>query len=192
MCTPNTLTGVQIAGGVNSALGAWGTSSAQKTALGASANNADMNAKLSEDSAQTALLQGQQEQQKIEMNTTRTMDAQTTGFAAHGIDLSGGGTPTEMLASTKFMGTSDANTANANAVRSAWGYRTQGTNFTNEGISDRAGAKGINPLSAAGASLLTSASSIGMSRFMMQKAGSIGALDSTYFPKTNNWVDWNN
>jgi hypothetical protein len=180
MCTPGTLTGFQIAGGVNSALGAWGTSSAQKTALGASANAADINAKMAEDSAQTALLAGQHEQQKIEMNTTRMEDEQTTGFAAHGIDLSGGGTPTEMLASTKLMGDADVATAKANAVRTAWGYRTEGTNYTNEGISDRAGAKGISPFMAAGASMLTSASSIAQTRYMMQKAGVPGTQDDWY------------
>ena len=47
----------------------------------------------------------------------------------------------------------------ANAVRSAWGYRTQAVNFENEALTKRATAGAINPFGSAAGSLLGSAAS---------------------------------
>ena len=72
----------------------------------------------------------------------RWLEEQDIGFAtSHALvpivpaaviyDL-GVGNAAETLASTDIMKEVDANTTMANAIRNAWGYRMQGTNFTNE------------------------------------------------------------
>lgn len=173
MCDAQTVMGFQYAGGINSAIGAFTGAEGQKTALGAQANIASVNAKISEDSAQSALLQGQREEQKVLLQSGELKSAQKTSMAANGIDLSAGGTPQNVLTSTDLMGKTDANTVNANAVRAAWGYRTQETGFENEALMDKTAASGINPFMSAGSSLLTSASSISMTRYRLQASGQL-------------------
>jgi hypothetical protein len=46
-----------------------------------------------------------------------------------------------VLTSTDVMGQIDKNTIAANAVRSAWGYRTQATSFQNEALHEACGRR---------------------------------------------------
>ena len=63
----------------------------------------------------------------------------------------------------------DASTIQANAARSAWGYRTQGTNYSDNSTALRAGAGAISPGSAAGLSLLGSAGQVSQSWYQYSK-----------------------
>lgn len=162
----------QIGGAFSTAIGSYFSAQSQKSSLKFQADMADINARMSEQSAQSALFQGQQQVGQITMQAGRIKSAQRAGQAANGIDL-GEGNAAEVRASTDIMKEVDANTATANAVRSAWGYRTQAVNAQNDALMKRAQGGAISPFSSAASSLLGSAGSIAGSWYMMNKAGAI-------------------
>ncbi|MDR0380357.1 MAG: hypothetical protein LBI62_10540 [Candidatus Accumulibacter sp.] len=77
------------------------------------------------------------------------------------------------------MKTLDANTLIANAVRNAWGYRAQATNYQNEALMARAQAKGISPDRSAMSSLLGSAGRVASSWYAFSKAGAFDDSSSS-------------
>ena len=164
---------LQGAGAAASTVGSYFAAQSQKNALGAQADVADINARMAESTAQSALYQGQQQEISARLKTGQLKSSQRTAMAANGIDL-GSGTATNILTSTDTMGEIDANTIAANAVRSAFGYRTQATNFQNDALMKRANASGISPIASAASSLLTSAGQVASSWYSMNKAGVLG------------------
>ena len=112
---------------------------ANSVSLTYSAHMAALNARLAELQAQSALRQGQRQQQQVQLATGQMIGTQRASLAAHGIDLTSA-TPTAIQAGTEVMSQADQNTIQTNAIRSAWGYRTQATNQQNEAIMDTAGA----------------------------------------------------
>jgi hypothetical protein len=89
-------------------------------------------------------------------------------MAANGVDL-GDGSAAEVQATTDVMGELDANTVHANAVRSAWGYRTQATNSQNDAVMRRSAADGISPGTSAMSSLLGSAGTVAQGWYRLKK-----------------------
>lgn len=164
---------LQGAGAAASTVGSYYAAQSQKNSLGAQADIADINARTSESAAQSALYQGQAQEISARLKTGQLKSSQRTSMAANGIDL-GSGTATNILTSTDTMGEIDANTIAANAVRSAFGYRTQATNFQNEALMKRATAGAISPISPAISSLLTGAGQVAASWYAMSKAGALG------------------
>lgn len=149
---------------------------------------ADTNAHVAEQAAQTSLLQGQQQVGISTLKAAQIKSGQRAAMAANGIDL-GEGNAAETQASTDIIKEIDANTIQANAVRSAWGYRTQGqnikntaasaamqsqisqTNLSNDALLSRASADSISPFSSAASSFLTGAGSVASSWYTMNKTG---------------------
>jgi hypothetical protein len=84
---------------------------------------------------------------------------QTATMAARGLDLSEG-TPLNILTDTDILGEADANTIRTNASREAWGYKQQANNATAQGNLYKMQAKNINPMMAAGGTLLGGAGSV--------------------------------
>lgn len=162
--------GMQGAGAASSAVGAYYGAQSQKTSLNLSADMADINARMSESAAQATLLTGQHEEQRSRIATANLKGAQRAGLAANGVDL-GVGSANQILTTTDAMGEADANTINANAVRSAWGYRTQAVGQTNQALMSRASAGAINPLMSTATSLLGSAGSVASNWYQYSKAG---------------------
>lgn len=150
-------------GAIDSAVGAEYKAKGDKATYNAEANIADINAKMAENEAESALFKGEREEQQVMLNTSNIKASQRAAFAARGIDMSGGGTPINVLTSTETMGQIDANTTRANAIREAWGFREQGTNYTNQALQDRAAAKSISPSTAMMTSLMTGASQVNQS-----------------------------
>ncbi len=148
-----------VAGTAMSTVGSYYSANSQKLALETQARLAEINAQLAETSAQTELLRGQREEQGARLKTAHLKSAQRVGMAANGIDL-GSATATNILTSTDTMGEIDANTIAANAVRSAWGYRTQATNSQIDAMMRRAAAGSIAPFGSAAASLLSGAGQV--------------------------------
>lgn len=167
----------QIGGGVTSAIGGYFSAATQKATLKGQAAVADTNARIAELGAQSALLQGQQQVGALTLRAGQLKSSQRAALAANGIDL-GVGSAVELQASTDIMAQIDKNTIEANAVRSAWGYRTQAVNFQNEALTKRATAGAISPFGAAAGSLLGSAGSVAGSWYSLNK---IGALNGTMF-----------
>jgi hypothetical protein len=140
----------------SSAIGSILAAQGQQDALRFQAEMADINAKAADNAARGALFAGQREGQRSMLSTANLKSAQTAKFAASGVDL-GVGSAARTLASTDIMGKIDANTIAANAVRSAWGYRTQGTSYRNDALTRRSAADSINPWLEGASSALTTA-----------------------------------
>lgn len=166
---------LMAAGAASNVVGSYQSAKGQQSALRFQADIADQNARIAELGAQSELQRGQREEQATRLKTAQLKSTQRVAMAANGIDL-GEGSATDILTSTDVMGEVDANTIAANAVRSAWGYRTQGMNAKNEALMKRATASGISPGMAATSSLLGSAGQVAGAWYSLNKAG---AFDST-------------
>ena len=171
----------QIGGTVTSAAGSYYSGRAAQSTARFQADMADINARMAESSAQSALYQGQQQVGQLTLKAGQLKSSQRAALAANGVDL-GAGSAAELQASTDLMKEIDANTLTANAVRSAWGYRTQAVNYQSEALMKRATADSISPMASAATSLLGSAGQVAGSWYMMNKAGALGgtASDTTY------------
>lgn len=130
----------------------------------------DINSRISELGAQSILNQGEHQAAAVTLRAGQIKSTQRANMAANGIDL-GVGNAAEVLASTDIMKEIDKNTVEANAVRSAWGYRAQGlasrmatdqqaSNFQTQSDFARTTANSINPNSAGVSSLLSSAGDV--------------------------------
>lgn len=161
---------MSIGGALTGALGAYSAAKSQISALQFQADMAGINARIAELGAQSALAQGEKQIGALTLKAGQVKSGQRAAMAANGIDL-GVGSAAEVQASTDIMKEIDANTVNANAVRSAWGYRTQGTSYQNDALIKRATADGINPGPAATSSLLGSASSVAQTWYALGKSG---------------------
>ncbi len=159
---------LQIGGAVTSAVGSYYSALNQKNNLKFQADLAEINARLAETSAQSILLQGQQQVGALTLSAGHLKGRQRASLAANGIDL-GVGSAAEIQASTDIMKEIDANTLTANAVRSAWGVRTQATNYQNEAIAARATASTISPFGSFATSLMGSAGSVAQSWYQQSK-----------------------
>lgn len=168
--TANMSLALQAGGAATGAVGSYYSARSQSSSLSYQAAMADTNARLAERSAQQEQYKGQREVAGLTLKAGQLKGAQRAAMAANGIDL-GEGSAIDVLTSTDVMKEIDANTTTANAVRSAWGYRTQGTNYQNEALTKRASAESISPLMSGASSLLGSASSISASYYTMKKAG---------------------
>lgn len=164
---------LQAGGAAYSTVGSFYAAQSQKTALDGQAAVDDINARTAESTAESALYQGQQQEISARLKTAQLKSSQRASMAANGIDL-GSGTATNILTTTDTMGEIDANTIAANAVRSAFGYRTQATNFQNDALMKRATASAISPISSAVGTLLTSGGQVAGNWYKLNKAGALG------------------
>jgi hypothetical protein len=94
---------------------------------------ARINARLAESAAQGALFSGQRQEQAKRLETAAFKSRQRVGFAASGVDLSSDSV-VRVLTSTDMIGDIDANTIAANAIRAAWGYRTEAANHRGQAL----------------------------------------------------------
>ena len=156
MCNPMAF---MAASASSSAVGALNGAMSQKSSLGFQADLAEINARMSESAAQQTLLSGQYEEGKSRIATANLKGSQRASLAANGVDL-GEGSAAQILTSTDFMGEVDATTIQANAVRSAWGQRTQSVNYKNQALMARSQASAINPTMAMVTSLIGSAGAV--------------------------------
>ena len=143
---------------------------ANSSALNFQADMNKINARMAERSAQSVLLQGQQQIGSLTLRSGKIKSAQRVALAANGVDL-GEGNAAEIQATTDLMTEVDKNTIEANAIRSAWGYRTQGVNASNQALMSNASASSINPNNAAMSSLMGSAGNVAQSWYAMNKTG---------------------
>lgn len=169
------LTGAGIA---TNTVGAYWSAKNSKIALEGQAAIAQSNARIAELSAQSALNQGQREVGRLTLKAGQLKSSQRAALAANGVDL-GAGNAAELQASTDIMKEIDRNTVEANAVMSAWGYRTQAMNFENEALVKRATARAISPGAAAASSLLSNSGQVAASWYSMNKAGAFDELKAS-------------
>lgn len=177
MCNASLAMGAQGAGAAASAVGSYYSAQSQKSTLNLQATLADINAATAESTAQSALMAGERQEQSVRLRTAQLKSKQTVALAANGVDLSQG-SAVRSLTDTDIMGDIDANTVKANAVRAAWGYRTQATNFENQALTSRSAAGAISPTMAGATSLLGSASQVASSWYSFNKAGAFSTPSS--------------
>lgn len=177
MCNPAALATASLAGQAGSAgmsaVGAYGAARSQQSALRYQAGIADFNARLSEQRAQIAQQQGREQVYSLQRQAAGLKGEQRRAMAANGIDLTTG-TAAEIQTQTDFMSQMDQEQAEVNAVREAWGFRTQGANYQAEARTSRANADAISPGLAAAGSLLGSATSMASSWYGFKKQGAWG------------------
>ena len=159
-----------VLSGFTNAVGTYASASTQRAAAYYQANMLDLNAQMAERAAQGELQRGQREEQSVRLRTAQLKSSQRVALAANGVDL-GQGTATDILTSTDVMGEMDANTVAANALRSAFGYRTQALNYTNEARTRRESAP--SPGMALATSLMGSATSVSEKWTGLQKTGAL-------------------
>ncbi len=162
-------------GAIGSAIGTYQQSKSLRSQLRYQAAIAEINQRLSESSAQQAMQQGQQQVAATTMRYGAVKSSQRAAMAANGVDL-GVGSAAEVQASTDILKDIDKNTIEANAIRSAFGYRTQGAGFANQALMDRTSAGSISPASSGFSTLLGSATKVAESWYMLDKLDKLGAL----------------
>lgn len=163
MCDPQTLSlgglGLKSFAAGSSAATQFTGTKAQATDFRTQAYMDTINSQLAEGSAQSALLQGQRQAGSIDMQGAEVKARQITSQAGNGVNV-GSTSAVAVRSSTDIMKTVDEDTANANAVRAAWGYRTQATNFSNDALYKNAAASALSPGVNAFSTLLTGAGQV--------------------------------
>ena len=160
----------QIGGAATSAVGSYFSAATQKENLRGQAAMAEINARISEMGAQSALMQGQHETARLTLNAGQLKGRQRAALAASGVAM-GEGSAREIQASADILKDIDKNTIMANAVSQAWGQRMQAVNYQNEALFARANAKGIKPFASAATSLLGSATQVASSWYQFKNTG---------------------
>lgn len=170
----NAALALQVGGALTSTVGSFFGAQTQATNLNTQANIADINARISEMGAQSSLEQGKQQKASLTLQTKQLKGRQRATMAANGVDL-GTGSAAEIQASTDLMKEIDVGTIKTNAVRTAWGHRTQAVNYQNQARMARSASSGINPLASAATTLLGSAGNVASNWYVMNKAGMFDA-----------------
>ena len=154
--------GMQIAGTVAGAYGAYNQSKATKQSLEYQSAVARNNAEYSESQARDAIRRGQVAENDVRRRTAQLEGSQRARLAANGIDL-GEGSALNILLDTDYFGEMDALNVRDNASREAAGLRTQSSNqIGNANLLDaRAGME--SPMGAAATTLLTGAGAVASS-----------------------------
>lgn len=167
---------MSVVGAIQSGIGAYYSAAAAKSNLEYQrdmyAINEKMNAinaRMAENTAQTILRAGQQEQGRVSLRAGKVKSSQRASQGARGIQM-GVGNTAEEIATTDLMKELDMLTINANTVRSAWSARmggvnaqTASVNSANASLMSAASAGSINPYMAAGSSLISSGGAVASS-----------------------------
>jgi hypothetical protein len=169
------------------AASSYNSAKSQKSALNSSAWADQQNAKIADWQASQAIESGQTREEGVRLEAGQVYGRERAGLAASGVDL-GYGSASDILTSTKLLSERDALTVHDNALRQAWGYRTQGTNYLNKAAMEHAAADSIKPWMSAFGSLLGSASKSGFdfSSFRTDPAVTMGSNPNGYNGTMNN------
>jgi hypothetical protein len=158
-----------VAAAIAAAVSARGSYVQGQTAKKIGRNNQIM----AEYAAQDAQKRAGEDSIRVQQKAAQLKGSQRATMAARGIDL-GSDTAVNILTGTDVMGEIDANTVAANAVRAAWGYRTEGTNSQIAASMSEANARGVSPMASATSSLLGNAGSVASTYYSLNKAGAFG------------------
>ena len=166
MCEPASIAamasaaqGMQIAGTVAGAYGAYNQSKAAKKSGEVQAAVARNNAAYSESQARDAIRRGQVSENEVRRRTAQLEGSQRARLAANGIDL-GEGSALNILLDTEYFGENDALNVRDNASREATALRQQSSNQQSSADLLQARADSENPTAAATSSLLTGAGQV--------------------------------
>lgn len=169
---------IAAAGAVASAGAAVYSGNAQAAQAGYQAQVAANNATIAQQNATYALQAGAAKEQASRIKTAALVAQQKAIQGASGLDVNSG-SDVDVRGSTNVLGELDALTIRNNAAREAYGYGTQGSNFTAQAGLDRAAASNDATSGYIGgaSSLLSSASSIG-EKFGFMQTDDLGPVHS--------------
>lgn len=156
MCNPMIFAGASAGA---SAVSARQNAKAEKASLLYDSQVAENNATLAEYQAKDVLATGRRDEQAYRMQAAAVKASRRAAMAANGLDLTEG-SPVDVQVGTDYVTETDVNTIRNNAVKSAWGYRTQGAGYKDQAALNRATSSSIKPNSAAALSLLGSAGQV--------------------------------
>lgn len=148
---------MSVVGAIGSAISSYYSAQLAKNSIKHQARMGEINARVSELGAQSALLQGRRQEQSLRLQTAQLKSRQRVAFAANGIDIAGSESALNVLTSTDYMGEMDALTIQHNTLQDAWSYRMQGANYMGQADMARADAAGVSPFGAGATSLLSGA-----------------------------------
>lgn len=168
MCDPTLAMGMQAGGGAMSAVSSYYGAAMQKDALQHQADLNQINAQMSDVAAEQELKRGSEEAGQVKLQAANMKSTQRAALAANGIAIDEGSAQ-NVLDSTDYMTNQDVDTVRANAVRAAFGQKTQSMNYRMQAGTQRASASAINPGMQAFSSLLGSAGNVSQSWYMMNK-----------------------
>jgi hypothetical protein len=163
------------ASGAMNTVGSYFAASGQRSALKLQARLDEVNAQIADAQARDSLLRGERSEQALRQEVGQVRSRQRVAMAGNNIDL-GSETAAAVLTSTDVMGEMDATTIRANALREAWGLRTEAGNLRSSARMNRATAKTISPLMQAGGTFLTDAARFGGQFHEFKQSG---ALDTS-------------
>jgi len=143
-------------GTATKAIGAYNAAASQRDSLNYQASIAANNAILDRAKASIADQNGTIAVQNQELKTAQIFGMQRANMAANGVDL-GQGSAHDVLTSTELMGARDAAQLETNAMREAWGYKTQANDLEANAAALRSMAGSVSPINAGLTSLVGSA-----------------------------------
>lgn len=154
---------LQAAGMARSSIGAFYEAKVNKALLKTKAGIADINARVTDLAADSALAAGRTAKAKSDLEYGAMKAKQKVGLAASGVDL-GSVSSQAVFNTTDYFKEVDSNIITANAAQAAWGLRMDATTFRNEALAARSESKTISPWMSAASSLLGSATKSAASR----------------------------
>jgi len=157
-----------IFGAIQSGIGTYFSAKSQKDTLEFQSNMAAINARLAEQSAQSILQQGERQAGMVSQKYGQEKGKRVVSQGSRGIQ-GGVGSAAEEMASVELAKETDMLQINANAVRAAWGARTQSTNYANQSLLAGTSAESINPFASAVPSMIGSASSVASNWYRYNK-----------------------
>lgn len=157
---------LMAAGAANNAIGSYYGAKSEQENLRYQARINDINARMSEKSAEGALIKHEKNVAKFTHKVGQLKSSQRVAMAANGIEI-GVGSSRDVLATTDLMKEIDLDTMRNNAVADAWGYRMEGVNYQNAATSARAGAASVNPSGAAISSLISGGGQVAQQWYSM-------------------------
>jgi len=156
MCAPLAIMAVSMA---VSAVQARNQAKGQQQVMDYQAKVEGNNATVAEWQAQDAEKRGQDEAMRARRANSQLRGQQRVTMASNGLDMTEG-SALSLLDDTEYFGAVDQKTIADNTSREAWALRNRAQNHQAQGKLYATGAKNIKPNEAAGASLLSSASSV--------------------------------
>lgn len=168
MCSPELALGMQATGASMSVVSSYYGASMQKDAMRHQADLSEINAQISDVAVKQELQRGSEQASQLKLQAANMKSSQKAALAASGVVINEGSAK-NILDSTDYMVARDIDTINANAVRAAFGQKTQSMNYRLQAGSQRAGATAISPGMQAATSLLGSAGNVATNWYMMNK-----------------------
>lgn len=166
----NVFTGMAGVGAVAAGVGAYNKSIADKAAYDIQATVANQNAGVAELQRQDAITRGQTQEFTSTLRARQLKGAQVAQMAANGVALSEG-SPLSILTDTEMMSAADAAVIRQNALKEAWGYQVQGSNYRSNSDLLKMRSDMESPIAAGATSLLTGAGKVAASWYKTRKAG---------------------